>query len=227
MEEKFFLFCENYNRCCGCNNCITPRRFVTNTIVSPGQIGPVGPTGATGPIGPTGPTGATGPSGIAGATGPTGATGLTGVTGATGPTGPIGATGATGVVDIDSAFVVNEAEQTVASGANLNLGTTSVAGEDIGFVAPDTITLQPGTYYINFESIVTNTADTGPAGVTIYQDGVAVPSTARYLDGTAVGGNITSQYLFTTTAQTDITVVNGSTVSNDYEQTNMSIIKLA
>ena len=206
MEEKLFLICENYNRCCRCRNCITPTRFM------------VGPTGPTGQMGPVGPTGATGPIGV---TGPTGATGIAGPTGATGPTGP------TGIVEpLDSIFVANAEEQTVDAGGLVDLGSVAtVVGEDITFTAPSTITLQPGTYYMSFESIASNTAG-GGAGVTIYQDGVALPLSAKYLGATDATGNITTQYLLTTEAETTITIVNGSTETNSYSQASVSVIKV-
>ena len=226
MEEKFFLYCENYN------NCFCPRRRSccnTNYVVGPvgptGQIGPVGPTGATGPIGPTGPTGATGPAGIS-VVGPTGATGATG---ATGPAGEVGPTGPTGVVEpIDSLLTNNLTEQTVAAGDAINLGgAITTLGDGITFTAPDTINLETGTYYISFDGVGLNTLDAGEVGTTFYLDGAAVTSTAKYLPSSTTGLNLTNQYLFTTAAPTTLTIVNGSTVSNNYESVTVSVIKLA
>ncbi len=132
-----------------------------------GNTGVTGPTGATGTqgsgggaTGSTGPTGATGPTGIGGgATGATGATGIDGITGPIGPTGNIGATGPTGELGGWTSYAVYT--ETVASGSlpsttlidsvwsirKLNTTNTEI-GTDITRNA-NTLTLQPGTYYIN------------------------------------------------------------------------------
>lgn len=235
MEEKIFLYCENYNNCiCPRRSCCCQTRYVTGPVGPTGQIGPVGPTGATGVAGPTGVTGPTGPTGPAGAsivgpTGPTGPTGVTGPTGPTGETGATGATGATGVVEpIDSLFTNNLETQTVTAGSTLDLGSaTTILGDGITFTSPNTIGLEPGTYYISFDSVASNTEDAGEVGTTFYLDGVAVANTAKYLPASTITSNLTNQYLVTVAEATTLTVVNDSTVSNDYEAVSVAVVKLA
>ena len=125
-------------------------------------------------------------------------------------------------------MLANETTQTVASGGLLNLGgIITNSGQDIIYTSPNTITLSPGTYYISFSSVVTNTDGAGSAGITIQENGVAVPSTAKYVEGTAVGEVVGTQYLITATDTTQISVVNLSTVSNNYAQSNLIVTKLS
>lgn len=134
-----------------------------------GVTGPTGPTGAVGANGATGATGITGATGSGGGprgatgdtgpTGPTGNTGLTGATGATGNTGAMGATGATGATGIcwtDYAVYEermpsgNSALITVADSVwtSRQLNTTQVQVGSAINKTGNSITLQPGSYYI-------------------------------------------------------------------------------
>jgi hypothetical protein len=136
-----------------------------------GNTGPTGSTGSTGSgggsTGPTGPTGATGATGSGGgSTGPTGATGLIGNTGPAGLTGPIGlqgVTGPTGVAGNWSSYGIYT--ENVSSGTlpatilvdsawsirKINTTNTEV-GSDISR-SGNTLTLQPGTYYVSASAL--------------------------------------------------------------------------
>jgi hypothetical protein len=120
-----------------------------------GVTGPTGPTGNTGPIGTIGITGR---DGLIGPTGPTGFTGIAGSTGATGPTGATGATGPSGRDGWTSYAIYNER---VPSGASplTGLANSSWSLRKLNHTATqvgsainrsnNTITLQPGTYYVS------------------------------------------------------------------------------
>ncbi|MFN8285955.1 MAG: collagen-like protein [Chitinophagales bacterium] len=139
-----------------------------------GNIGVTGPTGAgggaTGPTGATGATGSgggatgvTGATGLTGNTGPTGATGLNGITGPTGAdgvTGPTGATGVTGNAWADYAVFTERLPSGISSITTIADSTWSTRqlnnNESLNGSAitrtGNTITLQPGTYYVHATS---------------------------------------------------------------------------
>ena len=203
-----------------------------------GATGPAGATGATGPAGATGTTGAagatgaTGPAGATGATGAAGATGATGPqgpigpTGATGPTGPTGPTGAEGLSEISSLLVANSADQTVADGGLLNLGSgVGGVGTDIELTSPTAITLPEGTYLITASVSSTGASQ---SGVSIAIDGVAVPTAGQYVS-TSTPISVTIQHV-TTVGSGDtqtVSLINQSGEENVYDDLTFSIIKLA
>ena len=204
--------------------------------------GPTGPTGATGPQGLqgiVGPTGATGPQGLQGIVGPTGATGpqgLQGIAGPTGATGPqglqgvVGPTGPTGpAVTIDSALVDNDGTQTVAADSLVDLGTLiNSTGTSITFTSPNTINLaEPGSYYILYSTLVSNTGAAGDVGASLLVNGTVVNNASEYVPATSTQTQIVAQHSLTITDPTTITISNESTVSNDYHDSSLSIIKIA
>lgn len=108
-----------------------------NALQEPSFTGPTGPTGLTGFTGPSGPTGPTGPTGPAGAV-------VTGVTGPTGPTGPF-------LVGSSSGYFASTSLATFPSGIPFPINDiTQVTGSDIALVGTNTISLQPGTYQIEY-----------------------------------------------------------------------------
>ncbi len=157
--------------------------------------------GATGPTGPTGPTGAQG---------------IQGVTGPTGPS-PI----------INSILVSNDGIQSVVAGGLINLGTLiNSTGTSATFTAPNTITLEAGTYYILYESLINNTSTSGDVGVSLQVNGTIVSNASEYVPATSTQTQIVLQHNITITDETAITVKNNSTVSNSYHDSSISIIKL-
>lgn len=142
-----------------------------------GATGETGAVGATGPTGPTGATGETGAIGATGATGPTGATGETGAVGATGPTGPTGPTGATGATAINDIAQFNGTTQTTEANTPFAITQTFNNFED-GKVAAGTngtsITLQPGTYLVEYNTDATQGTTNSAA---FYLNGTQVPQT--------------------------------------------------
>lgn len=142
---------------------------------STGPIGPAGATGATGADGAVGPTGATGATGADGAIGPTGATGATGADGAVGPTGATGATGATGpspVEGLASAFLANNAAQTLTAAGD-RVALNNVFTENATVANSGVTVTEGGLYQVNFG--ITTTTATGET-VSLYINGVAQAS---------------------------------------------------
>lgn len=204
----------------------------TGAVGATGSIGPIGPTGATGPAGDTGPTGAEGTVGDTGTTGPTGPTGPAGVTGATGATGPIGPTGPQGptgtAATIDSILVDYDETQAVSAGSFVDLGSIiNLTGTSLTFSAPDTVNLiEPGTYFIQFSALVANTSTPGDVGASMLVDGVAVHNASEYIVASSVETKISLQHNVTTTSMATVQIRNGSTVSNNYHDASLSVIKL-
>lgn len=164
---------------------------------STGATGPIGPTGVTGPIGPTGPTGATGPVGT-----------FTG---------------------LDSILVDNDETQAVTSNSLVNLGSViNSTGSSITFSTPSTVTLtEPGTYYILYEALVSNVAAAGDVGATMLVNGVAANNDSEYVPATTTQTQIALQHSITIAGNTTIQISNESTVSNNYHDSSLSILKIA
>ena len=221
-----------------------------------GPIGPIGPTGPTGIIGPTGPTGPiglsvtgptgpTGPTGATGITGPTGATGEVGPTGATGEIGPTGSTGATGElgptgptgatgpagevpeIALSNIMVENVTAQTIAPNGSINLPTiTSQTGDDITQTSPAEVTLAAGTYFILFQTEVSNNA-TVDMGATLLLNDTAVAGGGIYISGSTEDSQVSIQRIATVADGTTLSLQNASTVNAEYENSTLSVIKLA
>ena len=189
-----------------------------------GATGPAGPTGATGPAGPEGPAGATGP---AGPEGPAGATGPAGPEGPAGPVGPAGATGPAGP-EGPTATAENALGYTVESNIIVPEGavpfTTAIINSPEGNITQtsDTeFTLEPGTYYVSFES---DTAAVGDAGAAIAVGGDILP----YAQTTASDSvRSTVSTIVTVGETTTVSVVNDTENDVTYTLTSLSIIQLA
>ncbi len=144
------------------------------------------------------------------------------MTGATGPTG------ATGVTSLDSTLVDNDGLQTVAANALVDLGETiNNTGTSLIFTAPDTVTLAPGTYFILFNTLVSNSTTPGDVGASLLVNGVVVNNAAEYVPATTTQTQVALMHNLTVTETTPISVRNASTVPNIYHDTSLSIIKLA
>lgn len=237
------------NNCCKTPSCcLDINRLIQITSIT----GPTGPTGPQGPAtidvgvttvgatasvtnsgtntnaildfvipaGATGPTGAQGPQGLIGATGPTGAQGIQGLIGPTGPTGSVSA--------LDSMLVDNDGIQTVAASTLVDLGTViNTTGSSITFTTPSTVNLTvPGTYYILAEMLIANTSTAGDIGASMLINGTVVPNASEYAAATSTETQIVLQHSVTITTPTTVQLNNGSTVSNDYHDTSLWILKI-
>lgn len=175
--------CEN-NQNNGCNT--TGRRCGSVVRGPTGPRGPAGPTGPTGPAsgitGATGATGATGPQGAQGPIGPQGPIGVQGPTGATGATGATGPTGPTGADASNNIAQFNGTAQTSESDAPLAITQTfnNYTGSEVALGSDGTsITLQPGTYLIEYNTDATTPGSTNSAA--FYLNGTQVSQTASTL----------------------------------------------
>lgn len=140
-----------------------------------------------------------------------------------------GSTGPTGrSATIDSILVDNDGVQTVVSNALVNLGTQiNSTGTSITFTAPNTVTLAaPGSYLIQYDALIANTAASGDVGVTMLVNGTVVPNASEYVVASSNEAQFVVQHSLTITTPTTITLSNRSPVSNDYHDSSLSIIKL-
>ena len=171
-------------------------------------------------------TGPTGPQGIKGLTGATGPQGIQGLTGATGPTGAVGPTGPSAT--IDSILVGNDGTQSAASNTNIPMGTQiNATGTSLSYTAPNQITVnEAGSYLINVSSIINNTSAAGDLGISLAINGTVVPTASEYIATQAGSFSSELQHNYNATAGDIITLTNTSTVSNDYHDTTVSIIRL-
>ena len=212
---------------CGCGKSCGCGCDCGSNVGPAGPMGPAGPAGPAGPVGPAGPTGATGATGPAGPAGPTGATGATGPTGATGATGPAGPAGATATND--NALLYAEASQTVANGATLALGTNVINSTDGSIAASGTtgVTLAPGQYLVTFVTDATTTAE-GPVGAALALNGTPVTYTESNVTTAAAGERrIALNSILTVSDQSTLTVQNNTGAENAYENSSLTVVRLA
>lgn len=184
---------------CGCgNNC--------GSNCSCECAGNVGPAGPMGPMGPAGPTGATG------------------ATGATGPAGPAGATATN-----DNALLYTEASQTVANGGTLALGTSVINSGTGAIAASGTtgVTLAPGQYLVGFVSDAgTNAA--GAVGAALALNGTPLGYTGSAVTTAAEGERrIALTTVLTLTARSTLSVLNNAGAENLYENSSLTVVRLA
>jgi len=245
--------CNGSCSCCGCGSNVGPAGPM-GLQGPPGPIGPAGPqgpqgipgpAGAAGPAGATGATGATGPQGPQGEPGPVGPAGPAGATGATGPAGPAGATGATGpagpagatgpagpageAATNQNAMLYAIPVQTVASGETLLLGTSQINSDDGSITASGTegLTLTAGQYLVTFVSDASIT-EAGTIGASVALDGTALPYAAAALASTGPDGDrIVLSAIVNVTGTDTLTVLNNTGSTNSYENSSLTVVKLA
>lgn len=144
-----------------------------------------------------------------------------------GPTGPTGPTGPEATVSLDSILVDNDGTQTVTAGSLVNLGSEiNSTGSALTFTAPNTITVEPGSYYILYESLISNTAAAGDVGASLIINGTVAANASEYVPATSTQTQIALQHNMTVGATTTIQVRNNSNVSNDYHDSSLSVIKI-
>lgn len=203
-----------------------------------------GPTGATGPTGPAGPATITVGTTTTGAPG-TDAEVINvgtnqnaildfvipeGEIGPTGPTGPTGATGPTGpTATLASILTVNDSTQSVPTNALVNLGDEiNSTGTSLTYTAPNTITItEPGTYLINFTSLIVNGGTAGDIGATLQINGVSILTSSTYVPSTTINATtIELTHNYNAVVGDEITITNTSTVANDFIDPTLSVVKL-
>ena len=232
--------CNGSCSCCGCGSNVGPAGPMgpQGPVGPQGPIGPAGPQGEIGPVGPAGPTGATGatgpvgpagPQGEVGPVGPAGPTGATGATGATGPVGPAGPQGEAGTTATnENAMLYTTAEQTVAAGDNLSFANSLInSGGDIRPSGTDGVILAAGQYLVNFKSDAVNAA-VGSIGASLALDGTALPYAETLVASPAAETQtIMLTAIVDAAAGQTLTVLNSSVDENNYENSTLTIVKLA
>lgn len=149
----------------------------------------------------------------------------TGPTGVTGPTGPTGATGNTPL--INSILVDNDGTQAVSSRSLVNLGTLiNSTGTTLTYTSPNTVNLEPGTYYILYEVLISNTSTAGDIGASLLLNGESVNNASEYIPSNSIQNQIVLQHNVTITENSIIQVKNNSNVSNNYHDSSLSILRL-
>lgn len=153
-----------------------------------------------------------------------------GIQGRPGARGPMGATGPTGpAATIDSILVDYDGIQTVSAGSLINLGTViNSTGTSLTFSVPDTVNLvEAGTYFIQFSALVANTSASGDVGASMLINGAIAHNASEYILPSSVDIKIFLQHSVTITAMKTVQIRNYSTVSNNYHDTSLSVLKLA
>lgn len=129
---------------------------------------------------------------------------------------------------IDSILVDNDGEQSVAANNLVDLGEIiNSTGTSITYTSPNTVTLEPGTYYILWECLVFNESTAGDIGASMLVNGVVAPNASEYMPATETETQSILQHNITVTADTTISILNASTVTNNYHDSSLSVIKLA
>lgn len=127
-------------------------------------------------------------------------------------------------------LVSNDGIQTVAANGNVDFGTVvNSTGTSITFTAPDTVTLAAGTYLIIATMLTQNTGAAGDIGVSLTVDGTVVPTASEYVASSATPVTDALQHLLTVATGDTATLqlVNGSTVSNNYHDVALTVLKIA
>ena len=125
-------------------------------------------------------------------------------------------------------LVANVATQAVTANSNVVLGTTQATnGTSISYTAPDTVNLQPGTYLVEYTAVVNDTTGTGNIGGTILFNDTALPYASTYYDNETDSDTIKLQAIVTANTASTIKVQNQSTVTLNYINSNLIVVKLA
>ena len=138
--------------------------------------------------------------------------------------GPAGATATN-----DNALLYAEASQTVANGATLALGTNVINSTDGSIAASGTtgVTLAPGQYLVTFVTDATTTAE-GPVGAALALNGTPVTYTESNVTTAAAGERrIALNSVLTVSDQSTLTVQNNTGTENAYENSSLTVVRLA
>ncbi|MGN0819591.1 MAG: hypothetical protein ACI4M6_04230 [Christensenellaceae bacterium] len=101
-------------------------------------------------------------------------------------------------------------------------------GTNITYASPDTVTLAAGTYYILFNSTVSNTeGGSGDLGATMQINGVDVPTATVYTPTQTSFYAVQLQHLATVANGTTLRILNGTDESKNYATTTLFILKVA
>lgn len=101
-------------------------------------------------------------------------------------------------------------------------------GESLSFTSPNKIIFKSaGTYLIQFSTLAENTTANGDLGASMLINGVIIPTASAYTKGFTVQKQYIFQHNYKANTNDILTFYNKSTVSNNYHDATVSIIKLA
>ena len=86
--------------------------------------------------------------------------------------------------------------------------------------------IEPGTYFIQFSALVANTSTPGDVGASMLVDGIIAHNASEYILASSVETKISLQHSVTTTSLATVQIRNSSTVSNNYHDASLSVLKL-
>ena len=121
------------------------------------------------------------------------------------------------------------APQTVAAGGTLTLAENQLNSPNDAIALSGTtgLSLIPGQYLVSFASDASVTAE-GTIGAALALDGVAVPYGETALVATAgEGDRITLTTIVAPTAESTLTVINSTASENSYENSTLTVVRLA
>lgn len=126
-------------------------------------------------------------------------------------------------------LVDNDGTQTVTANTLVDLGSIiNSTGTSITFTSPNVVNLGVGTYILLFESLISNTSsDSGDVGASMLVNGTVVPNASEYTPATTTQSQFVLMHSLTVTAATTVSIRNGSSVSNQYHDTSLLILKIA
>lgn len=101
-------------------------------------------------------------------------------------------------------------------------------GTSLSFTSPnDIIVNETGTYLVNVSSIINNApGSSGDLGLSLLINNTVVPTASEYIVTQTAAFSSELQYNFSATSGDIITVENRSTVSNNYHDLTISVIRL-
>lgn len=169
---------------------------------------PVFVVGARGPIGPQGPTG------------PQGVQGLQGEQGVTGPTG---ATGASGTGDGLYAEAVNG---DVTAETVISLTQSTATPETTMSVSGNVITVPAGTYLISYSVTARLPSANDVLSVSLLENGTAIDTESTDVSIAANPANVSGTILRTTTAATEFSLENTSSVTATIAEGGITLLKI-
>lgn len=126
-----------------------------------------------------------------------------------------------------AALAAHPAQQTVASGNDLDLGgIVKSVGGGISLTAPDTITVAPGAYLLHFSCVASGTVSCGPLAAGVSVNGTVIPTATCSFYAGNDPSMLVLQHLFTAAAPTRLTIRNISSAPLKYSDTALSVLRL-
>ena len=122
-----------------------------------------------------------------------------------------------------------EAAQIIPGGTALSFTGSQINSTDGSIAADGTtgLTLQPGQYLVNFASDV-NVTEAGQGGAALALDGTALSyATIDIFTSDTEGGRTSLTAILTLSEEAVLTVINNAANTNTYENSTLTVVKLA